>query len=424
MAEIRRYSIAAVICLVVLRVGIGWQLLYEGLWKIDTLSSSSPWTSDGYLKSSQGPMRNIFRAMTGDPNDQAWLDEDAVVARWDTWKHRFARHYGLDEKQVGRLNQLVDGSSVYAATIATPPNTAAVNSVSSASGSAGTHPPSSAPSALPPGVDFKAARLDDVISFDAKTKRLTIDGKAHMLPAEKQTLEDQVADGEGPEYDGYRKALNDAFTRASRLSYKERLRAHLVGNPDNAGRIDGRISQLQLYNDMLGRYEQKLTSATMAFEFDHLNQTWSDARAKAMELAGPVRAMDAELRAEAMDDIVTVDQLKRGPLPEPWTILKIVDVLTITGLAALGILLIVGLFTRFTALSAALMVFGFYLAMPPLPGVPEAPGPEHSFIVNKNLVEVLALMALAFVPSGYWFGLDNIIARMFARKSRVTVAGK
>ena len=59
MADIRRYSFAAVVCLVILRVGIGWQLLYEGLWKIDTLSSPTPWTSDGYLKSSQGPMRGI-----------------------------------------------------------------------------------------------------------------------------------------------------------------------------------------------------------------------------------------------------------------------------------------------------------------------------------------------------------------------------
>lgn len=396
MADIRRYSFAAVVCLVILRVGIGWQLLYEGFWKIDTFSSPTPWTSDGYLKSSQGPMRVVFRAMTGDPDDKTWLDEDTVAARWDSWKQRFAKHYGLDEKQVGKLNQLVDGASSFAASLET----------------------------LPAGVDFKSAKLDGVISFDAVKRQLLIDGKKHMLPSEKQTLEDQVADKEGPEFEAYRKALTDVFTRASRLGYKERMRAHLLGNPDNAGLIDGRISQLKLYNEMLGRYEQKLTSATMAFEYDHLNRTWSDARAKSMELAGPVRAMDAELRADAIDDIVTVDQLRRGSLPEPWTILKIVDVLTITGLAALGILLIFGLFTRFAALSAAMMVFGFYLAMPPLPGVPEAPGPEHSFIVNKNLVEVLALLALAFVPSGYWFGLDNVVARIFTRKAKVAVARK
>jgi hypothetical protein len=98
VTDIRRYSFAAVVLLVVLRLGLGWQLLYEGLWKIDTLGTSYPWSSDGYLKSAQGPMRDVFRAMTGDPDDKSWLDEELVAKRWDQWKSRFAAHYGLDDK--------------------------------------------------------------------------------------------------------------------------------------------------------------------------------------------------------------------------------------------------------------------------------------------------------------------------------------
>ena len=110
-------------------------------------------------------------------------------------------------------------------------------------------------------------------------------------------------------------------------------------------------------------------------------------------------AMDKELKEEALK-IPDVAQLARGPLSPPLSPIRVVDLLTIGGLAGLGILLIVGLFSRFSAFSAACMVFGFYLAMPPLPGVPDAPGPEHSFIVNKNLIEVFALLALASVPTG------------------------
>lgn len=385
MADIRRYSFGAVVLLVVLRLGLGWQLLYEGLWKIDTLGTSYPWSSDGYLKSAQGPMRNVFRAMTGDPDDKSWLDEELVASRWDQWKSRFISHYGLDDKQASRLTSLLDGASAFVSPLESPPE----------------------------GVDFKAARLDSIVSFDAKAKQLKVDGKKHLLASEKATLEEQVAGKEGEAYDKYRKALNDVFTRASKLSYKERMHAHLMGNPDNAGLVDGRISQLELYNEMVNRYEQKLASASVAFELDHLNRVWSDTRAKGRELAGPVMAMDVELKEAAMD-ILTVEQLKRGPLPTPWTPIKIVDTLTIAGLAGLGLLLIVGLFTRFAAFSAAFMVFGFYMAMPPLPGLPEAPGPEHSFIVNKNLIEVLALLALACVPTGTWFGLDCIVQRFFA----------
>lgn len=59
------------------------------------------------------------------------------------------------------------------------------------------------------------------------------------------------------------------------------------------------------------------------------------------------------------------------------------------------------------------MVFSFYLAMPPWPGVVEFQsfGPDHSYIVDKNLIEVLALLALAAMPSGKWFGVDAIFTR-------------
>lgn len=387
MADIQKYSRTAIVCLVLLRLGLGWQLLYEGLWKINTLSTPYPWTSEGYLKNSQGPMRNVFRSMAGNPDGTDWLDPEFVGARWDSWKTRFASHYKLSESQLSALNRLIDGAPTYAAALDT----------------------------LPAGVDFKALNLEKTISYDAKQKRLNIDGQRHMLPAEKQSLEAQVEDHTEPEYDAYRTALNAAYTRAGKLSYKEKVKAHLMGNPDNAGLIDGRISQLQLYNQMLTRYEQKLASANLPYQLDHLTRTWSDVREKGTQLSGPVVALDKGLQEEAMQ-LLSVEQLSLGPLRQPFTVLRIADMLTIAGLTGLGVLLIFGLFTRFAALSAAFMVFGFYMASPPLPGLPDAPGPEHSFIVNKNLIEVMALLALAFIPTGKWFGLDCLAPLALLRK--------
>ena len=232
MSDIRRFTFASALLLVVLRLSIGWQLLYEGLWKIKTLSTPTPWSSEGYLKNSQGPLRNTFRALTGDPDDLLWLDENLVSARWDDWNLRFTNHYGLSDGQKSRLNQMVDGASAFAVPL----------------------------EVLPVEVDFKAAKLEaGVISWDAKAKQLKIDGKKHLLPGEKQAIEELIADKTGPEYDAFRKALTDVFTRSTRLSVKERLQAHLMGNPENAGRIDGRISELDLYRQMVNRYQQKLT---------------------------------------------------------------------------------------------------------------------------------------------------------------------
>jgi thiosulfate dehydrogenase [quinone] large subunit len=86
------------------------------------------------------------------------------------------------------------------------------------------------------------------------------------------------------------------------------------------------------------------------------------------------------------------------------------------GLTILGGLLIAGMFTRVAALGAAVLVFQFYMAYPPIPGYPEVPGPEHALIVNKNLIEVFVLVAFVFLPSGCWFGVDSIFAIIFAGK--------
>ncbi|MFM7058096.1 MAG: hypothetical protein ACKO2P_14350 [Planctomycetota bacterium] len=387
MAEIRRNSVAAVLTLVILRLSIGWQLLYEGLWKIQSLGTPNPWSAEGYLKNAQGPMRPVFRWLTGDPNDTQWLDPKTMSARWDSWRLRFSQHYKLSESQQATLARLVDGASGYSAPLAK----------------------------LPEGISFKNLRLDDTIRYDAAKKLLIIDGAQHMLPAEKQALDAAVEGRTDPDATAFRSALDAACARASRLSYKERLRAHLLGNPDNAGRIDGRISQILLYQQLLSRYEQKLTDADLPYQLEHLNRTWSDTREKGAELAGPVRALDAELQEEAQK-LLSVEQLQLGPLPEPWTILRLIDLATIGGLTGLGLLLLLGLFTRPAAFAAATMIFGFYLAMPPLPGLPEAPGPEHSLIINKNLIEVFALAALACLPTGIWFGLDGVLTKFFASR--------
>ncbi|HBL47808.1 MAG TPA: hypothetical protein DDZ90_30950, partial [Planctomycetaceae bacterium] len=93
MQDLKKITGIAILFIVVLRLSIGWQLLYEGLWKIETLSSNRPWTAAGYLNNAKGPFRDHFRSMTGDPNDMNWLDADKVEAKWLDWEQRFLNHY-------------------------------------------------------------------------------------------------------------------------------------------------------------------------------------------------------------------------------------------------------------------------------------------------------------------------------------------
>jgi len=51
-----------------------------------------------------------------------------------------------------------------------------------------------------------------------------------------------------------------------------------------------------------------------------------------------------------------------------------------------------------------------YLSMPPLHGLPPNPKAEgHYWIVNKNLIELIACLLIAVTASGHWVGLDALL---------------
>ena len=121
---------------------------------------------------------------------------------------------------------------------------------------------------------------------------------------------------------------------------------------------------------------------------------------------------------EDANKLLTTDQLSRGPLPPAVTEMSRINSRTMWGLTIFGLLLILGLFTRLSALGGAALLMLFYMAMPPWPGVQEIPSIEHNLIVNKVLIEALALLALAALPTGKWFGLDAAISALIHRRNK------
>jgi uncharacterized membrane protein YphA (DoxX/SURF4 family) len=94
----------------------------------------------------------------------------------------------------------------------------------------------------------------------------------------------------------------------------------------------------------------------------------------------------------------------------PWTFLDVANVLTMYGLCAIGVCLMLGFLTPFAALCAAAFLAMIYLSMPPWPGLPPNPKAEgHYWIVSKNLVELIACLLIATTASGHWFGLDALV---------------
>lgn len=113
--------------------------------------------------------------------------------------------------------------------------------------------------------------------------------------------------------------------------------------------------------------------------------------------------------------------------PVRWTSLDILNALTMYGLIAIGLCLIAGFLTPLAALSAAAFLAMIYFSMPPWPGLPANPKAEgHYLIVSKNLIELIACLVIATLPSGHWIGLDALFfgARRRRRLAAQACAGE
>lgn len=92
-------------------------------------------------------------------------------------------------------------------------------------------------------------------------------------------------------------------------------------------------------------------------------------------------------------------------------VLMTVDFLNEWGLILIGLGLILGLFTRYATLGGIVLLAMYYLSHPPFPGLEFAVPSEGSYlIVNKTLIELVALFVLYIFPTGDRMGLDVLFA--------------
>jgi len=109
-----------------------------------------------------------------------------------------------------------------------------------------------------------------------------------------------------------------------------------------------------------------------------------------------------------------------GVVPK-WKPIEYMDWTTRWFLAVVGSMLMVGLFTRTSCFLAAGFLLMTNLIQPSVPWLPTAPNNEGNYLfVNKNMIEMVALLALMTTRTGLWAGLDAIIAYVFGRRTPAT----
>jgi len=91
--------------------------------------------------------------------------------------------------------------------------------------------------------------------------------------------------------------------------------------------------------------------------------------------------------------------------------MEAMDYAVMFGLTAIGLCLVLGFCTRLACLAGAAFLVNVVLTTWPVPGVyPPIPSIAGNFMfVSKDVVELVALLVLALVPAGRWGGLDYFL---------------
>jgi uncharacterized membrane protein YphA (DoxX/SURF4 family) len=300
---------------VLLRVAVGWHFLYEGLWKIDSWrQGTKPFSAEGYIANSSGPLRSLFRSQLDDPDGLERLQPAGVVARWERTLSELDRKHKLTDEQKSSAQK-----------------------------------------------KFRELELAKEAFFQAPANQSKIEGY-------REEIEKVAAD----------ERSDPAFLR------------------EHAG-----VRRRELVNvrdELLGTVD-----------------AWN----KALRDHIVAELNPEQIERESTEGLGGLSGRLNLPFDLSWSAdgLYNINRATMLGLTVCGGLLLIGLFSRLSAFGAAVLVASFYICNPAPPlgvGMPGDPG--HYLYVNKELVECLAALVLATIPTGRWLGLDALIRGLLTRR--------
>jgi uncharacterized membrane protein YphA (DoxX/SURF4 family) len=186
--------------------------------------------------------------------------------------------------------------------------------------------------------------------------------------------------------------------------------------------------RIQEYRDKLQKVKELENQYLPAFDKDVWKQELRTKKAEAARLRAELLAeLDRPFQEMLQSITLTAEQKAKGLVPagEQSTRLRWIDALTRYGITAVGVCLLLGLFTRSACLGGAAFLLLFYLTMPALPWVPENIRAEGNYYyINKNLIEMLALLTLATTRSGCWVGLDGLLRFLRPSSWRTRTPGR
>lgn len=398
----------AKVFLVLLRIVIGWHFLYEGVWKITSdRGGAVQFGSRSFLQASVGRLHDSL-------NGPERLAPEVVQARVDQWQDEIAKFFKAHD------NQLSDEQKAILARLGDRIVQHAVAKMDDADGS----------DVL--GIDWYFLH-EDVLKLAAEkdgaqyfTSREYLQSAAGPFRAVYRGLIPD-ADGMGrlteesarARIDRYCDAIVRHFYSAGHPLTPEQ-RTKLAAARDRLGmQIAATLAdpafriRVATYRQLLDRVREDARRTTAPFSDERVAADRKRLDTIAAELLAFVNEPLTALAMEA-GSLETVEQMQAGPPPRPPEQTAFLDGLVKWGLAAIGLCLMLGLFTPVAAAAACAQLGVFYFASPPWPGLPAAAMGGHFLYIDRNLIEMIAAALLVTVPAGTWAGLDALLYRCFS----------
>ncbi|GEM_PF-1209197 len=430
--------------LIGLRLVIGWHFLIEGIEKLHTPT----WSSEAYLRESSGPLAPRFRALAGDRlldkltvgADEAFPAE--LDIEWRTYLDAFSSYYQLNDEYRATATAIFDQSKSKTLTWLTTTK----------------QPVPIAGAMPPPYIDELTVpeRLERHVKLEAAVRAIEADIPKYgqELFAKYRTAKGELSKWRADlkrdldqQFQAFKKDLREGVLVARLMdSVPEPYRAKLPPIEYRINRAAPAVSTIGLIASL--RSQGPILAAALV-EPDRFKEfAGVIGRAKEKEWLSNVQGVHHEIRLRQTSN----EQLKLDPAAEiifvnaferkqgeqsgddvlpftprrpvnAWSLLDGSDAIVKYGLLIVGGCLLAGLFTRTACVAGAGFLLMFFLAMPPLPGWPENPKVEgHYLYINKNIIEMFALLALATMRTGRWAGVDGLVQFLLPARWRGAAA--
>ncbi len=390
--------------LLALRLAIGWQFLFEGLYKVQTHygPSDRPFSSEPYFRAAPGPIGGYMRRQFNDPTE-------VIAAKVKQGKNipadTFSKLPVADQadacpsavaKQLDELEQsaamFIKSEGVKELNNIDPDLAKSINAIAANEEKA-----------------LKEAKTDEDknrVKAKAEDERKTAKEEAEAArksAQEKVDANETLAHKEvAKKKAAYASWVYGAEGRNSKVKF-------ITG--DVPLTAPERLAHVEWLRNELKAAEERVSIGLgngSNIDSKHVAELRTDLIAAESDLAKDANSFVNELKKDLTGKAVEETS--------PATRGQTMDTITMWFLVGVGACLMAGLFTRLSCLLAAGFLVMTYLAHPAFPWYPMPPNTEgNPLFINKNIIECLALLALACMPTGRWLGLDALVLRPLCR---------